>query len=74
MTYSVILTGGTLSPSRVDEYNLQGSVARLPDLNTGRSEHACGHFVRSGQLVSRKVLFVIIMVWLFVAGVRSYRG
>ena len=42
-----------MSPSWVEEYNLQGSVARLPDLNTGRGEHACGHFVRSGQLVSR---------------------
>ena len=52
MTYSVILTGGTLSPSRVDEYNLQGSVARLPDLNTGRRNHACGHYVHNGQIVS----------------------
>ena len=71
---SVINTGGQFSPSRVEEFNLQGSVARLPDLNTGRGEHACGHFERSGQLVSRKVLFVIIIVWLLVAGVRSYRG
>ena len=55
MTYSVILTGGTLSPSRVDEYNLQGSVARLPDLNTGRRNHACGHYVHNGQMVSTEL-------------------
>ena len=52
MTDSVILTGG-LSRSRVQEYNLQGSVARLPDLNIGRQSHACGHYVHQGKMVSR---------------------
>ena len=56
MTDTVILTGGyydsSSSLSRVQEYNLHGSVARLPDLNTGRSIHACGHYVHQGQMVS----------------------
>ena len=56
MTDTVILTGGYYSQysalNRVQEYNLQGSVARLPDLNTGRYRHACGHYVHQGQIVS----------------------
>ena len=52
MTDTVILTGGRYSYSRVQEYNLQGSVARLPDLNTGRFYHACGHYTHNGQMVS----------------------
>ena len=55
MTDSVIITGGYSYPTplkRVQEYNLQGSVAKLPDLNTGRRQHACGHYVHNGQVVS----------------------
>ena len=60
MTDTVILTGGLLSYNRVQEYNLQGSVARLPDLNTGytgRWNHACGHYVHNGQIVSTELRF-----------------
>ena len=57
MTDSVILTGGLYSRSRVHEYNLQGSVARLPDLNTGRYRHACGHYVHQEQMVSTQLRF-----------------
>ena len=60
MTDSVILTGGysyTSPLSRVQEYNLQGSVARLPDLNIGRSHHACGHYVHNEQMVSTEIRF-----------------
>ena len=71
---SVINTGGLFSLNRVEEFNLQGSMGRLPDLNKGRGEHACGYFEHSGQLVSRKALFENIIIWLLVAGVRSYRG
>ena len=49
---TVIVTGGLHSYTRVQEYNLQGSVARLPDLNTGRSLHTCGHYTHNGQMVS----------------------
>ena len=48
---SVIFTGGFPMLSRVQEYNLYGSVARLPDLNTGRDWHSCGHYVHNGQMV-----------------------
>ena len=57
---SVILTGGgegSPALSRVQEYNLWGSVARLPDLNTGRRDHACGHYVHDGQIVSTELRF-----------------
>ena len=58
MTDSVIHTGGLHSRSRVQEYNLQGSVARLPDLNTGRYYHACGHYVNDDkQIVSTELRF-----------------
>ena len=58
MTDTVILTGGysyTSPLSRVQEYNLQGSVARLPDLNTARYSHACGYYVHQGQMVSTEL-------------------
>ena len=58
MTDTVILTGGRYSANRVQEYNLQGSVARLPDLNTGRYYHACGHYVNDDkQIVSTELRF-----------------
>ena len=59
MTDTVILTGGYYSQysalNRVQEYNLQGSVARLPDLNIGRRDHACGHYVHNRQIVSTEL-------------------
>ena len=55
---TVIVTGGKYSLTRVQEYNLQGSVARLPDLNTGRYYHACGHYVHDDkQIVSTELRF-----------------
>ena len=55
----MILTGGAASYyqlsgaiNRVQEYNLQGSVARLANLTTARSHHACGHYVHQGEIVS----------------------
>ena len=57
MTYSVILTGGNGSPKRVHEYNFHGFVAALPDLKTGRRNHACGHYVHNRQIVSTELRF-----------------
>ena len=57
MTDSVIMTGGGHSYNRVQEYNLQGSMARLPDLNTGRQRHACGYYVHQEQMVSTELRF-----------------
>ena len=51
MTDSVIITGGFDYPSRVQEYNLHGSVARLPWIMP-RYAHACGHYVHNGKIVS----------------------
>ena len=57
MTDTVIITGGWSELSRVQEYNLHGSVARLPDLNTGREDHACGYYVHDRQIVSTELRF-----------------
>ena len=59
---SVIITGGGFwgQQKRVQEYNLAGSVARLPDLNTGRGNHACGHYVNDGEIV--RLMFMYILV------------
>ena len=48
----VIITGGSYHTSQVISYNLAGEVSRLPSLQSGRSWHACGHFVHNGQVVS----------------------
>ena len=55
MTDYVILTGGYDGSNRVHQYNLQGSLGRLPDLNIGRRLHACGHYVHQGEIVSTEL-------------------
>ena len=72
MTDSVILTGGYHSPSRVQEYNLHGSVARLPDLNTGRRHHACGHYVHNGQMVSKAAAPTMQQLTVFILSAGIY--
>ena len=59
---SVIITGGGYWTQfkRVQEYNLAGSVARLPDLNTGRGNHACGFYVNDGEIVSKIYVHVVV--------------
>ena len=53
---SVIITGGKDSNwdglKRVQQYNLAGSMGRLPDMKTARSGHACGHYLHNGKVVS----------------------
>ena len=53
---SVIITGGFNISSeplkRVQQYNLAGSMGRLPDMKTARSGHACGHYLHNGKVVS----------------------
>ena len=49
----MIMTGGYPSRSRVQEYDLVGATDRdLPDLIKGRQDHACGHYVHNGRIVS----------------------
>ena len=55
MEESVIITGGYFSLNRVEQYNLTGSMGRLPDLNTGRYNHACGHYVQNMEVVSNNM-------------------
>ena len=53
---SVIITGGEYSEKRVQQYNLAGSMGRLPDLRTGRYWHACGHYLHNGEVVSTNTI------------------
>ena len=62
MTDSMILTGGAASYyqlsgaiNRVQEYNLQGSVARLANLTTARENHACGYYIHQEEIVSTEL-------------------
>ena len=41
---------------KVHQYNLAGSVGRLPDLNTGRFGHGCGHYLNNGEVVSTNTI------------------
>ena len=45
MENSVIITGGYYSYTRVARYSHDGYLEDLPGLITGRSGHACGHFI-----------------------------
>ena len=58
MEESVIITGGsaTLAGKRVEQYNLAGSMGRLPNLRTGRYQHACGHYIQDGEVVSNNII------------------
>ena len=75
---SVIITGGIYSESlnRVEQYNLAGSMGRLPDLNTGRYLHACGHYLHNGEVVSTNIESIVILAMCCGAGVHSdqWRG
>ena len=54
MEVSVMITGGEKpgSEKRVEQYNLGGSMGRLPDMKTGRAFHACGKYLQDGKVVS----------------------
>ena len=49
---SFFLTGGFDIPDSVTEYDMTGYLRDLPDLITGRHDHACSHFTaQDGSLV-----------------------
>ena len=43
-TIYTIVTGGAFTPTKVLQYDLEGAVGSLPDLNEGRRAHACGYY------------------------------
>ena len=53
----VIITGGECTATIVSVYNMEGWVENLPDLNTGRQDHGCGHYVDTDNNHVRLLLF-----------------
>ena len=43
--------GDWVAGSRVQEYNIDGDGERLPDINTARLSHACGHYIKDDKVV-----------------------
>ena len=76
MENSVIITGGYYSYTRVASYSHDGYLEDLPGLITGRSDHACGHFIDTqNNVVSCPVfywqLIIICKVLLVTGGQKS---
>ena len=76
MENSVIITGGYYSYTRVARYNHDGYLEDLPGLITGRSDHACGHYIDTqNNIVSFPVfywqLIIICKVLLVTGGQKS---
>ena len=47
----------TVGSKRVHQYNLDGFVKFLPDMNIGRTYHGCGSYLRDdGEQVGYKLL------------------
>ena len=44
---SVVLTGGSSSPTAVTKYKSDGDATSLPSLIMGRAYHACGKFINA---------------------------
>ena len=61
---SVIITGGSgyLAGNRVQQYNLAGSMGRLPGLNIERYGHACGKYFRYGEIVSTNTKSIVTLI------------
>ena len=38
--------------SRVQVYSTAGAGERLPDINTARMNHACGHYIKDDKVVT----------------------
>ena len=53
MEEMVILTGGSDTKTQVTVYSSEGWVVDWAQLQTGRSSHACGHFVNTDNQVVR---------------------
>ena len=53
---TLVVTGGMatgqVGESRVQVYTTAGVGERLPDMNTARMSHACGHFIKDEKVVT----------------------
>ena len=45
----VVVTGGYHTMTKVTQYDMTGYKGELNELQTGRSRHACGHYVDNNQ-------------------------
>ena len=53
VTGGVVWNGTLWVPvSRVQVYTTAGEGERLPDINTPRMQHACGHYIRDDKVVT----------------------
>ena len=59
-----MVTGGVewngtvwLARSEVQVYSMAGAGERLPDLNTARMYHACGHYIKDDKVVTILKIF-----------------
>ena len=59
MEDTVVLTGGEDTMTQVSVYNSEGWVEDWAQLQTGRYQHACGHFVNTDNQVVRKQLSLL---------------
>ena len=50
----VVVTGGRETWRHVTVYNTAGLLTELPDLEQGRSDHGCGHFVNTDNKLVRQ--------------------
>ena len=51
----VIVTGGRDTLTRVEVYNIHGWIMGLPDLQTGRCGHGCGHYINADEKIVKKL-------------------
>ena len=45
----------------MQQYNLAGSMGRLPDLNAKRYGHACGKYFQNGEVVSTNTKSIVTL-------------
>ena len=60
---ALILTGGEKTRSKVSVYNLgdvsPGYLSDLPDLQVGRQDHGCGHYVNGNGLKVKDLIYML---------------
>ena len=58
----IYVTGGLFTERKVSLYGTDGHLRDLPDLNHGRSEHACAGFTRNNKLVRLNMWMMEMLV------------